>query len=75
MIFCSFMIAETENNQDHVQRWFGQFLETEKGQWLREHCPNLSYTVTNDPEYWGYKVTVLGKLSPEDETYFTLKFK
>lgn len=74
MIFCSFMIAENDD-PGHVRRWMEQFLDTEMGQWLREHCPNLSHTVTNDPEYWGYKVVISGKLSPEDETYFTLKFK
>lgn len=75
MIFCSLVLADTGDHINNVQKFLAEFWASEKGQWLYYHCPNLSHTVVSDPEYWGYKVVISGELSPEDETYFTLKYK
>jgi hypothetical protein len=75
MIFTSFVLADVEKHDAGINEFLDQWRQSDVGQWASEHCPNISYNVFSDPEYWGHKLVIYGELSEEEETYFTLKFK
>lgn len=75
MIFHEFKLGDSEDPELYAAQPLWEWQQTEQGQWVMKHCSEPKYTVSVDPNYYGYKVTIYGELSNEDATYFTLKYR
>ena len=54
----------------------GEWQQTEHGKWVMANVTEQPvFHVTPDPTTMGYRVVITGKLSPEAETYFRLKYQ
>jgi hypothetical protein len=52
-----------------------EFMQTEKGQWIREHCADPQYIIRTDPTTYGHRVVVYGTVEAKHATFFELKWK
>ena len=48
--------------------------QTEQGQWVMEHCPDPRFHFRTDPQSWGHRVVISGRLDDKDATFFQLKW-
>lgn len=50
--------------------------KSEAGIWVMANCIEPPYWVRNiDPSYYGYRYSIVARLTKQDETFYTLKFK
>lgn len=75
MIFHEFNLGDVEDPEIYAAGPLYEWQQTEKGQWVMQHCPDPTYRVMVDPNNFGYKVAIYGELSQKDATYFTLKYQ
>lgn len=75
MIFHEFLLGDVEDPEIYAAGPLYDWQQTEMGEWVMKHCHDPTYRIIADHTTWGFKVTVYGELSKEDETYFTLKYK
>ena len=76
MILHSFTIGDVEDPQLYASHPIWEWQQTEKGQWVMENSLETPmFTIQPDLHSLGYRVVITGKLSPEAETYFTLKYQ
>jgi hypothetical protein len=75
MIFYEFTLGDVEDPEIYAAQPLCEWQTTEMGEWVMKHCPDPTYQISVDPHTWGYKVIIHGKLTAEDATYFTLKYK
>jgi hypothetical protein len=75
MIFHTFNLGDVEDPDIYVASPLFEWQQTEKGQWVMQHGQELTYNINPDMHTLGYKVTIRGCLTPEDEVYYTLKYK
>ena len=75
MIFHQFQLGDVEDPDLYAAQPIWEWQQTEKGKWIMEHGLNLSYSISPDLHTFGYKVSIVGTLNPDDEVYFTLKYK
>jgi hypothetical protein len=53
-----------------------EWQQTEMGQWVMANVTEEPvFQIQPDPHSMGYRVVISGKLNPEAETYFRLKYK
>jgi hypothetical protein len=53
-----------------------EWQQTEQGQWVMANVTEQPvFHVTPDPNTLGYRVVITGKLNPQAETYFRLKYR
>ena len=72
--FHSFSISDVDDPEIYVAIPLMKFLETTKGKWVKDHCPNLKYSITSDFEYMRRKVIVYGTLTNIHATEFYLRW-
>ena len=75
MILHQFSLGDVEDPDIYAAQPLWEWQQTEKGKWVMEHGHGLTYTIQPSFVTYGYTVTVVGDLNPEDKTYFTLKYK
>lgn len=75
MIFQTFTLGDVEDPDLYIECALVDWKKTDKGQWLLEHCRDLTYSIAPDVSLFGQKITIRGSLTPEDEVYYTLKYK
>jgi hypothetical protein len=76
MILYSFKMGDCEDPYLYASFPISEWQQTELGKWVMENSMDApSYTIDPDPVTLGYRVTIMGRLTPEAETYFTLKYK
>jgi hypothetical protein len=75
MIFHKFTLGDCEDPDIYVAGPILEWQKTEKGQWVMKHGRGLTYELNTDFQTLGYRVTIRGSLDPEDEVYYTLKYK
>ena len=75
MIFHTFTLGDVEDPDIYAAAPMFEWQKTEKGQWVMDHCNDLSYSIRPDIHSFGYKVTITGDLNLEDEVYYTLKYQ
>ena len=75
MILHEFHIADVEDPYLYAGFPIAEWQETEKGRWVMERVQGeATFTVIPVIETYGYRVVISGNLSPQDQTYFNLKF-
>jgi len=52
----------------------GEFMETEKGQWIRANCTDPQYIIRPDPHTFGTRVIVYGEVEDKLATEYYLKW-
>lgn len=75
MIFHSFILGDCEDPEIYAAQPIYEWQQTEMGQWVMKHGYALTFDVSPDIYNYGYRVNIRGCLAPEDEIYFTLKYK
>lgn len=54
---------------------FNAWKVTEEGQWVMEHVTEgIKLAIDLEYQSWQHRVAVYGELSPQDETYYKLKW-
>jgi hypothetical protein len=69
-------MGDVEDPQLYAAQPIWEWQQTEQGQWVMENSiePPV-FTINPDLNSLGYRVVITGKLNPEAETYFTLKYR
>lgn len=75
MIFHQFQLGDVEDPDIYAAHPLWEWQQTEKGRWVMEHGLELTYSIHPDIHNFGYKVSVTGSLTQDDEVYFTLKYQ
>lgn len=76
MILHELHIADVEDPYLYAGFPIAEWQDTDKGRWVMANVvEEPMFHVSHDPNVIGYRVIITGNLTPEAETYFTLKFK
>jgi len=76
MILHEFRMPDVEDPYLYAGFPIGEWQQTEHGKWVMANVTEQPvFHVTPDPTTMGYRVVITGKLSPEAETYFRLKYQ
>lgn len=68
--------GEVEDPEVYAAEPILEFEKSERGLWLKEHSyEQMSFTIQEHPEVWGYGINIWAWLSDKDLTYYTLKWK
>ena len=67
----------SESNPTAAAHWqLEDWLKTDPGQWIQEHCVEEPYIVWYENAiYGGYTYRMMARLRKQDQTFFKMKFK
>ena len=74
VVFHSFNMGDVEDPELYASLPLGEFMTTEKGQWIKDHCADPRYVIRPWPASWGNKVIVYGEVSESDAVFYELKW-
>jgi hypothetical protein len=72
--FHSFNMGDVEDPELYASFPLGEFMETEKGQWIRANCLDPKYIIRPDVQSYGHKVIVYGEVDEKLATEYFLKW-
>ena len=76
MILHEFTMGDCEDPYLYAAMPISEWQQTEKGKWIMENVTEPPvFHVSSDLTTFGHLVTITGKLNPEAETFFRLKYK
>lgn len=75
MIFYEFTLGDVEDPDIYAAGPILEWQKTDHGQWVMKHGLELAFNIQPGIDVFGYKVTITGGLNPQDEVYYTLKYK
>jgi len=76
MILHEFNMADVEDPYLYAGFPISEWQQTDKGRWVMENVTEQPmFHITPDPNTMGYRVVITGKLNPQAETYFRLKYQ
>jgi len=76
MLLHSFNMGDVEDPYLYAAFPISEWQKTEMGQWVMDNViEEPVFHIQPDPSAFGYRVVITGKLNPEAETYFTLKYQ
>ena len=52
----------------------GEFMQTDKGLWIKTYCTDPQYVIRPDPANWGHRVVVYGEVEDRLATEYFLKW-
>ena len=71
----SFTMGDVEDPTLYAAQPIWEWQQTEQGRYVMENAVEPPYfNVVPDMHSYGYRVIIRGKLTPEAETYFRLKY-
>lgn len=73
-LFHSFTMGDVEDPELYAAQPLYEFMQTEKGKWIKENCPDPQYRVRQDAQSWGYRIDVYGPLDSKSAFFFKLKY-
>lgn len=75
MLLHKFTMGDVEDPYLYAAFPISDWQQTEKGQWVMQHVQGeTTFYCDPDPHSLGYRVSILGCLEPQDQTYFQLKW-
>ena len=74
ILFHSFSMSDSDDPEIYAAGPLSEFLNTDKGKWIKENCADPMYSISNDPLSWGVKVTVYGNVEEKSATEYYLKW-
>ena len=72
--FHTFGIGDVEDPELYAALPLGEFMDTPKGQWIRDNCAYPQYIIRPDPHTYGTKVIVYGEVEESAATEYFLKW-
>jgi hypothetical protein len=75
MILHEFTMGDVEDPYLYAGFPISEWQQTDQGKWIMSNVTEQPvFHITPDVDTMGYRVVITGKLTPEAETYFRLKF-
>ena len=76
MILHTFNLGDCEDPYLYAAFPISEWQDTEHGKWVMENAIEPpTFNIDVDPYSYGYRVTIVGKLKPEAQTFFKLKYQ
>ena len=76
MILHEFTMGDCEDPYLYAAQPIYEWQQTEHGKWVMANVTEPPvFHISADPTTFGQRVTITGKLNPEAETFFRLKYK
>jgi hypothetical protein len=72
--FHSFGMGDVEDPELCAALPLGEFMDTDKGQWIRDNCADPQYIIRPDPHTYGTKVMVYGEVEEPAATEYFLRW-
>jgi len=72
--FHNFTMGDVEDLEIYAAQPLSEFMNTDKGKWVKTNCQDPRYKIMLDPNSFGYQVTVYGEVEDIIATEFFLKF-
>ena len=72
--FHTFGMGDVEDPELYASFPLGEFMDTEKGQWIRANCRDPQYVIRPDPHTYGTRVIVYGEFEELAATEYFLKW-
>ena len=67
-------MGDVEDPELYAAMPLGEFMSTEKGQWVRNNCSDPKYIIRPDPATFGVRVIVYGEVEDKSATEYYLKW-
>lgn len=67
-------MGDVEDPELYASLPLGEFMDTEKGRWIRKNCADPRYVIRPSPANWGHRVLIYGDVQESDAVYYTLKW-
>jgi hypothetical protein len=75
MVLHEFTMGDVEDPYLYAAFPIGDWQETEQGRWVMSNViGEATFHCITDPVQYGYRVIITGELSPNNQTYFNLKW-
>jgi hypothetical protein len=75
VVFHTFSMGDVEDPYLYAAFPIGDWQQTDHGKWVMEHAVGEpEFWCRPDPNTYGYRVIITGKLEERDATYFKLKW-
>lgn len=72
--FHSFGMGDVDDPELYASIPLAEFMETEKGQWIKANCLDPQFIVRPDAHYYGMRVIVYGEVEPKAATEYFLRW-
>ena len=69
-----FSMSDVEDPELYAAIPLREFMDTPKGQWIKENCADPIYTTRFDQNTYGYEVVIYGKVSELSATEYYLRW-
>jgi hypothetical protein len=67
-------MGDVEDPELYATLPLGEFMATEKGQWIRENCADPQYIIRPDPNTYGVRVIVYGEVEDKSAVEWILRW-
>jgi hypothetical protein len=67
-------MGDVEDPELYAAMPLGEFMSTEKGQWIRNNCLDPQYIIRPDVNTFGVRVIVYGEVEDKSATEYLLKW-
>ena len=67
-------MGDVEDPELYASFPLGEFMATEKGQWIRDNCRDPHYIIRPDPHTYGTRVIVYGEVEELAATEYFLRW-
>ena len=68
-------MGDVEDPELYAAFPLGEFMETEKGQWIKSHCQDPCYIIRPDPSTFGVRCIVYGSVEDKSATEYYLRWE
>ena len=67
-------MGDVEDPELYAALPLGEFMDTEKGQWIRNNCRDPRYIIRADPNTYGIRVIIYGEVEEAAATEYFLRW-
>jgi hypothetical protein len=67
-------MGDVEDPELYASLPLGEFMTTEKGQWIRDNCADPQYIIRPDPNSYGTRVIVYGEVEDKSAVEWILRW-
>jgi hypothetical protein len=67
-------MGDVEDPELYAALPLGEFMATEKGQWIRNNCRDPQYIIRPDPSTYGNRVIVYGEVEDKSAVEYILRW-
>lgn len=67
-------MGDVEDPELYAAMPLGEFMATDKGQWIRDNCADPRYIIRPDPHTYGIKVIVYGQVEDRRAVEWILRW-